>query len=94
MFNNTALKTSNRKIDLLLETEASWVEQFVRSQIIQHWKAKDDPEHLCTIRDRLLFYEHQAGRLLGLYQRVLQAESAVEQGRRVFPFASSFCPNR
>ncbi|MCC5622289.1 hypothetical protein [Nostoc sp. CHAB 5715] len=33
---HTALKTSNRKIDLPPETEASWVEQFVRSQIVQH----------------------------------------------------------
>jgi hypothetical protein len=69
---HTALKTSNRKIDLPSETKTSWVEQFVRSQIIQHWEAKDDPEHLRTIRARLLFNEHRTGRLLGLYQRVLQ----------------------
>ncbi|MEH2237838.1 AAA-like domain-containing protein [Nostoc sp.] len=75
---HTALQTSNRKIDLPPETEASWVEQFVRSQIIQDWEANDDPEHLRTIRDRLLFNEHRSGRLLGLYQRVLQAESAEE----------------
>ncbi len=77
---HTALKTSNRKIDLPPETETSWVEQFVRSHIIQHWLAKDDPEHLRTIRDRLLFNEHRAGRLLELYQRVLQAEEAGKQG--------------
>ncbi|MFN6465426.1 MAG: AAA-like domain-containing protein [Nostoc sp. DedVER02] len=77
---HAALETSNRKIDLPPGTEASWIEQFVRSQIIQHWEAKDDPEHLRTIRDRLLFNEHRAGRLLGLYQRVLQAEEAGEQG--------------
>ncbi|OYD89204.1 hypothetical protein CDG77_19740 [Nostoc sp. 'Peltigera membranacea cyanobiont' 213] len=76
---HAALETSNRKIDLPPGTEASWIEEFVRSQIIQHWEAKDDPEHLRTIRDRLLFNEHRAGRLLGLYQRVLQAESR-EQG--------------
>ncbi|MEA5601202.1 AAA-like domain-containing protein [Nostoc sp. UHCC 0252] len=77
---HTALETCNRKIDLPPGTEASWIEQFVRSQIIQHWEAKDDPEHLRTIRDRLLFNEHRAGRLLGLYQRVLQAEETGEQG--------------
>jgi WD40 repeat protein len=75
---HTALKTSYRKIDLPPETVVSWVEQFVRSQIIQHWEAKDDPEHLRTIRDRLLFNEHRAGRLLGFYQRVLQTESKAE----------------
>ncbi|MEH1933098.1 MAG: AAA-like domain-containing protein [Nostoc sp.] len=89
---HTALKTSNRKIDLPPETEASWVEQFVRSQIIQHWETKDDPEHLRTIRDRLLFNEHRAGRLLGLYQRVLQAEEAGEQGSRGEEFSPDLCP--
>jgi len=48
----TALETSNRKIALLPETEACWVEQFVRSHIIQHWESQDEPEHLRTIRDR------------------------------------------
>ncbi|MBD6617079.1 hypothetical protein FNW02_14860 [Komarekiella sp. 'clone 1'] len=72
----TALETSNRTIFLPPGTEALWVEQFVRSHIIQYWEAKDEPEHLRTIRDRLLFNEQRAGRLLGLYQRVLQAEVA------------------
>jgi WD40 repeat protein len=66
-----ALETSNRKIDLPPETEACWVEQFVRSHIIQNWESQDEPEHLRTIRDRLLFNEQRAGRLLGLYQQVL-----------------------
>ncbi|MFN6571647.1 AAA-like domain-containing protein [Dendronalium sp. ChiSLP03b] len=78
----TALETSNRKIDLPPDTATFWVEQLVRSQIIQHWEAKDEPEHLRTIRDRLLFYEHRAGRLLGLYQRVLQAEEEQDAGTR------------
>lgn len=76
----TALETSNRKIVLPPETAAYWVEQFVRSHIIRHWESQDEPEHLRTIRDRLLFHEHRAGRLLGLYQQVLQAEEAGERG--------------
>ncbi|WP_193914834.1 AAA-like domain-containing protein [Desmonostoc muscorum] len=76
-----ALRTSYGTISLLPGTEEFWVEQLVRSQIIEHWEAKDEPEHLRTIRDRLLFYEHRAGRLLGLYQRVLQ-EEVGEQGSR------------
>jgi len=75
LITQTSLETSN-KINLPPETATFWVEQFVRSQIIQNWQVKDEPEHLRTIRDRLLFNEHQAGRLLGLYQRVLQAETA------------------
>ena len=54
--------------------EGYWVEQLVRSRIIQHWEFQDEPEHLRTIRDRLLFDEHKAGKLLNIYQRVLQVE--------------------
>jgi WD40 repeat protein len=88
-----ALETSNKKIELPLESVASWVEELVRSQIIQNWESKDDPEHLRTIRNRLLFHEHRVGRLLGLYQQVLQAEAlgsreAEEQGSRKEEFCS------
>ncbi|MDZ8107418.1 MAG: AAA-like domain-containing protein [Nostoc sp. DedQUE12a] len=78
----TALKTSYGTISLLPGTEEFWVEQLVRSQIIEHWETKDEPEHLRTIRDRLLFHEHRAGRLLGLYQRVLEAEDEEDTGIR------------
>ncbi|MBW4572272.1 MAG: AAA-like domain-containing protein [Tolypothrix carrinoi HA7290-LM1] len=74
-----SLETSNRKIVLPPETAAYWVEQFVRSHIIQHWESQDEPEHLRTIRDRLLFNEHRAGRLLGLYQQVLLWEQTDTQ---------------
>ncbi|MCV3212004.1 AAA-like domain-containing protein [Plectonema radiosum NIES-515] len=75
----TALETSNRKIILPPETAAYWVEQFVLKHIIQHWESQDEPEHLRTIRDRLLFHEHRAGRLLGLYQQVLLWEQTDTQ---------------
>ncbi|GAX41820.1 WD-40 repeat-containing protein [Tolypothrix sp. NIES-4075] len=80
----TALETSNRKIVLPPETAAFWVEQFVRSHIIQHWESQDEPEHLRTIRDRLLFNEQRAGRLLGLYQQVLQVKQTDTQPPSVF----------
>jgi hypothetical protein len=55
--------------------EASWVEDLVQNQIIENWEAKDTPEHLKTIRDRLLLSgEERTGRLLGPYQQI------VEQG--------------
>ena len=44
------------------------VEKFVRSQLIEQWEAQDQPEHLKTIRDRLL--NGQQG-TLELYQNVL-----------------------
>lgn len=55
-------------------TEARWVRQFVHDRIIHQWELQDEPEHLRTIRDRLLRHPHRAGRLLGLYQQILRAE--------------------
>jgi hypothetical protein len=54
--------------------EAEAVEQLVRSHIIGNWESQDNPEHLRTIRDRILRNEQRAGRLLGLYQHILQQE--------------------
>ncbi|MDZ8186753.1 MAG: AAA-like domain-containing protein [Nostoc sp. ChiSLP02] len=48
------------------------LEKLVQTHIIEKWEAKDDPEHLKTIRDRLLRNEERAGGLLGLYQQILQ----------------------
>ncbi|MEC4818679.1 MAG: AAA-like domain-containing protein, partial [Scytonema sp. PMC 1069.18] len=53
-------------------TEAFWVESVVQSHIISKWESQDEPEHLRTIRDRLLRKEQFAGRLLGIYQQILQ----------------------
>jgi len=55
-------------------TEAFWVEQVVRTQVISNWEANDEPEHFKTIRNRLLSNEQRASRLLGLYQQILQQE--------------------
>ena len=53
--------------------ERECVEKLVQTQIIQNWEAQDEPEHLRTIRDRLTqSSQNQTGRLLGLYQQILQ----------------------
>lgn len=52
--------------------EVRWVENLVRKQLIENWEAQDEPEHLRTIRDRILSNEQRAGRLLGLYQKILK----------------------
>ncbi|MBD2099166.1 AAA-like domain-containing protein [Trichocoleus sp. FACHB-591] len=55
--------------------EAHWVTELVRCKVIDNWEAQDQPEHLRTIRDRLLYSGSQnTGRLLGLYQQILQQE--------------------
>ncbi|MBD2777741.1 AAA-like domain-containing protein [Iningainema sp. BLCCT55] len=53
-------------------TEEYWVESIVRQHVIENWESLDEPEHLRTIRDRLLHNENRAGRLLGIYQQILQ----------------------
>lgn len=54
--------------------ESVQVATIVESQMIENWVAQDEPPHLRTIRDRLLSDERRAGRLLGLYQQILQQE--------------------
>jgi G3E family GTPase len=48
------------------------VEQVVKNRIIDNWEAQDEPEHLRTIRNRLLSYENRTVRLLGLYQNIIK----------------------
>jgi WD40 repeat protein len=48
------------------------VEQLVCSRIIENWEDQDEPQHLRTIRDRILIDEQRIGRRLGLYKQILQ----------------------
>lgn len=57
---------------LVAGQEAEWVAALVRSRLLEHWEAQDQPQHLKTIRDRLLHDPDRTGRLLGLYQDILQ----------------------
>jgi len=67
--------------------EEAFVANLVQSQIIDHWEAQDEPEHLRTIRNRLLHNEKQAGRLLGGYQKLLTA--ALQHGQAGMPTDNS-----
>ncbi len=69
--------------------EGEWIEELVReaklstlveSRIIERWEAQDEPEHLRTIRDRLLRNEQNAGRLLGLCQQIWQQKEIAADG--------------
>lgn len=55
--------------------EKFWVDSVVRSHIIDHWESQDEPEHLRTIRDRLLYDDRRTGRLLGIYQHWLEGQA-------------------
>ncbi|WP_445626503.1 AAA-like domain-containing protein [Nostoc sp. DSM 114167] len=61
-----------RKLKIPPGTEEFWIENVVRSHVIEKWESQDEPEHLRTIRDRILRNEKFAARLLGIYQQVLQ----------------------
>ena len=52
--------------------EAEWIENLVQKSILDNWESQDQPEHLVTIRDRMLGSEHQPARLLEIYKQVLQ----------------------
>jgi hypothetical protein len=54
--------------------EAAWIEQLVRTHIIENWEFQDEPEHLRTIRDRIFRNERQAVKILKLYQNILEQE--------------------
>ncbi|MDZ8239772.1 MAG: N-acetylmuramoyl-L-alanine amidase [Nostoc sp. ChiQUE01a] len=62
-----------------------WVEELLRQRIIENWEAQDEPEHLKTIRDRIMRSgEQRTGRLLGLCQQISQqgeiaADDSAEQ---------------
>lgn len=53
------------------------VEQVARARIIENWELQDEPEHLRTIRARILRDEERAGYLLDLYQQIRSHEEVV-----------------
>ncbi|WP_445251446.1 AAA-like domain-containing protein [Microcoleus sp. D2_18a_D3] len=54
-------------------TEDEGVEGLVRLRVVENWESQDEPEHLKTIRDRILRNQQKAGQLLGLYQQILES---------------------
>jgi hypothetical protein len=53
--------------------ETTWIEQLVKTKIVAHWESQDEQMHLINIRNRILHEGGQkTGRLLGMYQQVLQ----------------------
>jgi hypothetical protein len=54
------------------------IKQLVRTQIIDNWEYQDEPEHLRTIRDRLIYSDEKLrGRILELYGQLLEWEKVV-----------------
>ncbi|MEC4819765.1 MAG: AAA-like domain-containing protein, partial [Scytonema sp. PMC 1069.18] len=63
-------------------TEAFWVENLVRSCIIDKWELQDEPEHLRTIHARILRNEQWVGRILGVYQKIWQGVQVTSDNSR------------
>ena len=59
-----------------MNQEASWIEKLVQDNVIKNWESQDEPEHLRTIRDRLL-KSQRATELLKIYQQILQKEAVA-----------------
>ncbi|GET37159.1 AAA-like domain-containing protein [Microseira wollei] len=62
-------------IDAIAQAKTSpalQVDELVRAYVLDNWEAQDEPVHLRTIRDRLFWNENRTGRLLGIYQQLLQ----------------------
>ena len=53
-------------------SEAESIAGLVKKEIVENWESRDNLVHLGTIRDRLLGSKERAGRLLGLYQQLLE----------------------
>lgn len=56
------------------------VTELVQSHLIANWEGRDEPEHLRTIRDRLLRGACEASQLLGIYQQILLGKSVAADG--------------
>jgi HAMP domain-containing protein len=65
----------NSDLPIAKNSEEIWIEQLVRTHIIENWEAQDEPEHLRTIRDRLLNPDGHVIQRLQLYRRIWQGET-------------------
>jgi hypothetical protein len=59
-------------LSLLLRMVEVWVENLVRSHLINNWKTQDDPIHLPTIKNHLCWHQNRTERILDLCQQLLQ----------------------
>ncbi len=67
----------NSKETIPLNQEADWVRQLVETRIIENWESQDEPEHLKTIRDRLLANYSKLPHLFDLYRQIYQTDAVI-----------------
>jgi PAS domain S-box-containing protein len=66
----------NSSSPIPINNEAEWIENLVRTQLIDNWEIQDESEHLIIIRDQILKSE-QSTRLLKLYQEILHRGGVI-----------------
>ncbi|MHC5739972.1 AAA family ATPase [Nostoc sp.] len=67
----------NSSLSIPQGNEADWIENLVQTQVIESWETQDEPEHLKTIRDRLVNLESYIVPILKLYQAILHQGEVV-----------------
>jgi WD40 repeat protein len=68
----TNFNTGDHNLDFAKGYEEFWLDNIVNEYIVKNWESQDEPEHLRTIRDRLLYDQQIVSKLLGIYQQILQ----------------------
>ncbi|MDJ0715363.1 MAG: AAA family ATPase [Prochloraceae cyanobacterium] len=74
---NLILKSSTKITE---GKEIEFIEKLVLEKIVENWEFQDEPQHLRTIRDRLLNKQSFSRQLLELYQQILQQEEIDANG--------------
>ncbi|MFZ1025446.1 MAG: AAA-like domain-containing protein [Limnoraphis robusta] len=65
-------QNSNKILTIPQGKERLWIENIVQSYLIRSWEIQDEPEHLRTIKNRLIYNQKQTQTLLKIYQKILQ----------------------
>ncbi|EAZ88907.1 AAA-like domain-containing protein, partial [Crocosphaera chwakensis] len=66
------------------QANTEMVAQIIQDCLVENWEVYDEPEHLRTIRDRIIRNEQKAVQLLGLYEKIfhqggITADGSAEQ---------------
>ncbi|MGL5076409.1 MAG: WD40 repeat domain-containing protein, partial [Waterburya sp.] len=56
------------------------IPQLIQHRLVENWEIQDEPEHLKTIRDRLLNNQQNKARLLTLYHSILNQQEIIIDG--------------
>ncbi|MGD1806817.1 AAA family ATPase [Dapis sp. BLCC M126] len=57
------------KTPIPVNGETEWIENLVQEKILTNWETQDEPEHLKTVRDRILYSPNKT-QLLTIYQQL------------------------